>query len=378
MDTENIAASRDFGRPADVVYGDFSDAVHREIQPGVGSVWEIQVAGGERRYRTKLLTLRGTNAVDEIWILRVDPTSGDYENVLHLKGTAAEEFVALIRNKAFEPIESVPSYRAPVQTLPDTGTLQAAYEHDSEAFRALIESDTNAVDVVAVANRQKVVAEFRRLLHDELHFESRKLAHPAKSQEGVWQQFFEENPWLLGLGLSSQLYVGWDPERLEQVVAGHDVTGPGKRVDALMRTAGAAQLMVFAEIKHHRTSLLGTEYRSGCFSPSSELSGAVAQSHGTVQIAQEKMGTVLRAKYSDEAPWDGLDTHLFRPRSFVIAGRTSELLREDGSVDIGRLRSFELFRRNMQEPEILTFDEILARAEAVVSSHRVETSAPTA
>jgi hypothetical protein len=39
------------------------------------------------------------------------------------------------------------------------------------------------------------------------------------------------------------------------VVAGHSIAGAGKRVDALMRTAGRIRSMVFAEIKHHGTAL---------------------------------------------------------------------------------------------------------------------------
>ncbi|MGZ3388906.1 MAG: hypothetical protein ACXVCF_04880 [Isosphaeraceae bacterium] len=33
-----------------------------------------------------------------------------------------------------------------------------------------------------------------------------------------------------------------------------------------------------------------------------------------------------------------------------------------------KLRSFELFRRNLQEPEVMTFDELIARAEWHVQS----------
>jgi hypothetical protein len=35
------------------------------------------------------------------------------------------------------------------------------------------------------------------------------------------------------------------------------VLGPGKRTDALLRTSGSIRSLVFAEIKHHLTDLLG-------------------------------------------------------------------------------------------------------------------------
>jgi hypothetical protein len=186
----------------------------------------------------------------------------------------------------------------------------------------------------------------------------------SKSIEGVWQSFFEANPWLLGLGLSAHLFASWDPDRLEKVVAGYDVDGPGKRADALLRTAGIVRLLVFAEIKHHRTDLLGRKYRSGCWAPSEELTGAVAQSQGTVQLAQERLGTVLSTEDDDGFEIPGSSTYLYHPRAYVVAGNLDQFVGQSKEM----IRSFELYRRSLHEPEIITFDELLARADAVVTS----------
>jgi hypothetical protein len=56
-------------------------------------------------------------------------------------------------------------------------------------------------------------------------------------------------------------------------------------------------------------------------------------------------------------------TYLLRPRSFLILGDLSQLQGAGGGVHRARFSSFELYRRNLYEPEILTFDELLARAE---------------
>lgn len=65
---------------------------------------------------------------------------------------------------------------------------------------------------------------------------------PVK-QAKIWHRLNQRhvvcaNPWILGVSAASQLLTSLDPDRLEQVVDGHDITGPGKRADALMRTAG--------------------------------------------------------------------------------------------------------------------------------------------
>lgn len=74
------------------------------------------------------------------------------------------------------------------------------------------------------------------MLTDSEFFDS--LIEPGKGKEAVWQRFFEENPWILGIGLGSQLLTSWSEDRLEQFVKGHSIAGFGKRADALLQTSG--------------------------------------------------------------------------------------------------------------------------------------------
>ncbi|RWA16593.1 Shedu anti-phage system protein SduA domain-containing protein [Mycolicibacterium brumae] len=55
-------------------------------------------------------------------------------------------------------------------------------------------------------------------------------------------------------------------------------------------------------------------------------------------------------------------TYVVRPRSFLIVGSLDQL-RGPGGIQKEKYESFELYRRNLYEPEIVTFDELLARAE---------------
>jgi hypothetical protein len=47
----------------------------------------------------------------------------------------------------------------------------------------------------------------------------------------------------------------------------------------------------------------------------------------------------------------------------VIVGSLAQLTGDGGGPIPDKVRSFELFRRNLHEPEVLTFDELVARAE---------------
>jgi hypothetical protein len=245
--------------------------------------------------------------------------------------------------------------------LNDSDVVGRLYATAPEAFRAAIKSDASARDVVALTHRKAVVDRFRTLMRDRDTFEEAQ-REVGGGRETVWQRFLEENPWILGVGLAGQLLTSWDDAKLEQVVSGFSVAGPGKRTDALLRTSGRIRSLVFTEIKHHETALLGrSEYRPGCWPPSSDLAGGVIQLQQTVDLAVD----AIRKRLPDtdtEGAETGEATWLIRPRSFLILGHLDEL-RGAAGVHAAKYQSFELYRRNLYEPDIITFDELLARAE---------------
>jgi Domain of unknown function (DUF4263) len=245
-------------------------------------------------------------------------------------------------------------------SLAQTEVPQTLYRLDPPLFANFIENDVTADDVVAIEHRRAVVERFRRLLEDPQFFSAEAEEFNGR-KEAVWQDLLEDNPWILGVSLAGQVLTSWSEDKLEQVVAGFSVGGPGKRTDALMHTSGRIRALVFAEIKHHETRLLGDEYRAGAWAPSSDLSGGVAQVQQTVHLASRQIGDSL-AETDESGAETGEHTYLVRPRSFLILGNL-EQLRGPGGVHRAKYESFELYRRNLYEPEIITFDELLARAE---------------
>jgi hypothetical protein len=81
-----------------------------------------------------------------------------------------------------------------------------------------------------------------------------------------------------------------------------------------------------------------------------------------------------------EGPQARADTgdavHVVRPRSFVIVGQLDELRSAEG-VHQAKYCSFELYRQNLYELEIIPFDEFLARAEWHVSLAAEEQDPPS-
>ena len=238
------------------------------------------------------------------------------------------------------------------------------FKKNQELFSELARSEITKEDVVALGYRKKQLNNFEKLLNDADFFdrvcENNKLSH-----EALWQKFFEKNTWIFGYGLNFIQLSALDNKKLEQVVSGYSLTGPGKRVDALMKSKGLISSLCFVEIKTHRTALLASKaYRSGCWPVSTELAGAVSQVHGTAWAAAENIRSKL-VPADNGGELTGEEIYNFQPKSFLVVGSLQEFFGENG-INEQKYRSFELFRRNALSPEVITFDELYERAKFIV------------
>ena len=73
------------------------------------------------------------------------------------------------------------------------------------------------------------------------------------------------------------------------------------------------------------------------------------------------------ARYITRVFDTGEDAVIARPRSVVVCGSLSQFLSEYG-VNDDQFRSFELYRRHLIAPDIVTFDELYERAKLIVVS----------
>lgn len=236
--------------------------------------------------------------------------------------------------------------------------------HNQELVLELARSEITKNDIIALGYRRKQLDRFEKLYSDSDYF-NKERRNIDCSEEGVWQAFFEQNKWIFGYGLTSIFLSGFDGRKLEQVVRGYDLLHYGKRADAVMKTRGIISALCFVEIKKHTTELLRSRpYRSGCWAASSELAGSVSQVQGTVCEATSNLSQKLELANSQGCP-TGETLYNYQPRSFLVIGSLSEFEGEHG-INKDKYRSFELFRRNINQPEIITFDELFQRAKFIV------------
>ncbi len=226
----------------------------------------------------------------------------------------------------------------------------------------LIRHEFSERDVVSLAYRREQLTRFRRLLDDVAYFEAEKVRLELRGDESLWQKFFEANPWIFGMSLRLVLMSKFHEPSLEAVTTGATFEEAGKRVDALMKTIGTVQSLCFIEIKTHTTKLMHRPaYRGECWAPSAELAGGVAQVQKTVQKAMVRVRSEPR-----HAEGYRLDqAFMFQPKAYVVIGSLTEFER-DNEINEPQFGSFELYRRNLLNPEIITFDELLARATALL------------
>ena len=221
-------------------------------------------------------------------------------------------------------------------------------KNGGEVLRELSESLSLDRDIFALARKRQVISTFEEMLS-------------TNTDEPEWQSFFELNPWIFGHGLN-YVFLEKIGAKLETVTTGADFALRGKRTDALMRTRAEASQFVLIEIKRNRTDLLKkTNYRSGCWSVTGEVASAVTQTQKTVHEFSKKR---FRERLKDDEGNDLSEiTFAIDPKSYLIIGSLSELRGNDDKITC-----FELFRRNIRAPEILTFDELFYRAKHMVSN----------
>lgn len=165
----------------------------------------------------------------------------------------------------------------------------------------------------------------------------------AKLVEGRWQDFFNENPFILNMAFGYPVI----KVRGQASVGGRKLSGDGEKItDFLVKNSLTNNTAIF-EIKTPQTQILNkTPFRDGVYTPSADLSGSMNQAldqkyQFQKQIAQIKDNTRL------------YDIESYAVHCCLVIGKTPE--------GDDQKKSFELFRRNSKDVEIVTFDELLEK-----------------
>ncbi|MGH9827300.1 MAG: Shedu immune nuclease family protein [Blastocatellia bacterium] len=197
--------------------------------------------------------------------------------------------------------------------------------------------------------RRQALIEFQANINSEEWIEHR------------WQEFFQTNTWIFGYGLAYHI-LGLIQEQPE--VGGSDLSGSGAVVgDYLYATQGALRFTVLVEIKRPSSELVRDQhYRNRVPKLGEDMVGAV------VQTQQQCYQWAIQGSRTEEnreiLEQQGIYT--YEPKGIVVIGNTASL------DTVEKRRTFEVYRRNVKNPEVLTFDELLERARFIVGNKDLE------
>jgi len=167
--------------------------------------------------------------------------------------------------------------------------------------------------------------------------------------EEFWQRTLAENSFVLSQVFSIPVILFKD----KVYVGGKNIFNTGGKVVDFLYTNQLTKNTALIEIKTPKTKILGNLYRDDVYPPSPEISGAL------VQITNYK-NTLLK-KFDSLIESDKRDIEVFNPICLLIAGNMQQEF-----SDVNQQKSFELFRQNQREVQIITFDELFGKMKLLV------------
>lgn len=257
--------------------------------------------------------------------------------------------VVAVVSKYWQALADNPELREALFAYDEVGASNAfarwAAERPAEAANALQEvgeGELAALDAAAG------VARLRRFL-DEWETNRRN------TDEEDWQTILTRESWVLGQLFGAPFVIVQE----KAYVGGKQFDNREGRITDFLGKNRLTGNVLLVEIKTPMKALLGAPYRQ-VFAPSTELAGAITQ---TLDQRQR-----LMAHYQ-QLGLDAIGVVPFNPRVVVLIG---DLERQQ--IEGDKLRSFELFRNELSGVEVVTFDELAAKAEALLELFRANSS----
>jgi len=171
------------------------------------------------------------------------------------------------------------------------------------------------------------------------------------SDEEFWQELLVKQEFVLEQIFHVPIFV----IKSKAYMGGKNALNQGGGIVDFLIKNNITKSVGLVEIKTPITKLLGAEYRNGIYNISPELSGAVMQVLNYRDSLSKERKTLLSG--------DSMDADSFDPKCVIIIGHAKRELKDND-----KLKSFELFRRQLSDVEIITYDELFDRTKRLVET----------
>ena len=251
-------------------------------------------------------------------------------------------------------------------------------EKVEEIKELILKADLKENDIKSITfeNRKKTIRAFLYLLKNKFthnkpsleYFKDKYNLQDAK--ESVWHYFLKKNDWILGLNVDIKFIRDlYD----EQKVGSENSKGRGSPKSDLL---GISDYTTLIELKHSETDIFKKEKTSK--SRSNTWDFTLDFIEGISQCLGQKFALDKNYKLKNFINENGkrLDTNktlTIDPKTiFIIGTRKREFPHDQIDEHYIKSETFELFRRNNRNIEIITFDELFERAYHIVFSEKVK------
>ena len=169
--------------------------------------------------------------------------------------------------------------------------------------------------------------------------------HETQTLEKKWQKFLATHNWVFSYLFSFPVMLF----QQEAFVGGKNLANKNGKVTDFLIQNSLSENVAFLEIKTHRTTLVGSKkaYRGNdVYSMSKDVTGGIAQVLDQRDNFQKQFSLHL---YNSSESFETLNS-----KCVVLMGMLADMSKAE-------LKSFELFRSNCKDVELITFDELLSR-----------------
>lgn len=251
-------------------------------------------------------------------------------------------------------------------------------EEGAKTIQSLLDDGTiTSEDIVNTGYRKAQLKIFEKLLKDKEYINSYKKEEKEASKlitefetkanktidektkdEIAWQHFFNKNPWIFGYGLDYRFQ-----NILQKEFSASDTDASGKGQVNTDFLIGDNNFTTFVEIKKPNTEIFDDKLnRSGSWKLSKDLTYAVSQI-----LEQKTRGQIKIETSRNLANSEGnyITQHSYDSKCVLIFGDLEKEIEEcnlsDSEKDVMK-KTFELYRRNSKNIDIITYDELYQRA----------------
>ena len=211
---------------------------------------------------------------------------------------------------------------------------------DKQAAMTLVSEDKSAIEQTETVTLSKLKNDIELVSLERL-IENYENLLSKKTKENTWQLLFNENPFILSLAFGYPAIKISD----QASVGGKRLSGDGEKITDYLIKNGVTNNLAIIEIKKPSSALLNkTAYRGAVYCVSTELTGSVTQVLDQSYQLQKNIATIKN------------DSRIYDIESYAIH---CILVIGTMPTDEDEIKSFEIFRRNSKNVQIITFDELL-------------------